>query len=106
MNKDRRTARHLVSVALVTVALLTACHSAVFTRSESRVRDDTLAREVKNRFLEARQLDLSRIDVSAENGVIYLSGESGNSESKFVAEQLALGITGVKRVVNKLEVQP
>jgi osmotically-inducible protein OsmY len=82
----------------------TACDLQV--RAPESVRDDQVARAVKNALLDSRRLNLSRIDVSVEEGVCYLSGEASSGESKRDAEKVASGVPGVRQVVNKLEVQP
>jgi len=41
-----------------------------------------------------------------EDGVVYLSGEMDSSDSKAKAYEITEKVQGVKKVVNKLEVEP
>jgi hypothetical protein len=105
---DRETELPWLAFIFMTLLALPfpGCHGGPFSRSAQQVQDDELAKRVKNTLLEARRLNLSRIDVSAEDGTVYLSGEASNSDSKFEAEHLARRVQGVGAVINKLEVQP
>jgi len=68
--------------------------------------DDELAEHVEDALLETRQLNLGHIDVDVEDGVVYLSGEMDSSDSKAKAYEITEKVQGVKKVVNKLEVEP
>jgi osmotically-inducible protein OsmY len=50
------------------------------------------------------ELNLSRIEVNVEDGVVYLSGMSDDHESKVHAEKEARALAGDKRIINKIEV--
>jgi osmotically-inducible protein OsmY len=49
-------------------------------------------------------LNLSRIEVSVESGLVYLSGMSDDHASKVHAEKEAQAVPGVQRILNKIEV--
>ena len=66
--------------------------------------DDALASKVDEALLASDELNLSRIEVQAEDGLVYLSGMADDHESKTHAEIEARKIRGVKNVVNKIEV--
>lgn len=85
---------------------LAACTSACSPLPPRTIQDDHMASMVRNALLDSRRLNLSRIDVSVEDGVCYLSGEASSGESKIEAEALASRVPGITQVVNKLEVQP
>ena len=67
-------------------------------------RDDALASAVTAALLASDELNLSRVEAHAESGVVYLSGMADDHESKAHAETEARKIAGVKRIVNKIEV--
>ena len=67
-------------------------------------RDDALASNVTAALLASDELNLSRIEVQAEEGRIYLSGMADDHASKTHAEIEARKIRGVKAVLNKIEV--
>jgi osmotically-inducible protein OsmY len=66
--------------------------------------DDALASNVTAALLASDELNLSRIEVQAEEGHIYLSGMADDHASKTHAEIEARKIRGVKMVINKIEV--
>jgi osmotically-inducible protein OsmY len=49
--------------------------------------------------------NLTRVDVDSNKGTVYLTGAVDSAEQQARAEQLAWQATGVKSVVNNLQVQ-
>lgn len=68
-----------------------------FSRTDERLRE-----EVCELFLMHPDLDPGEIDVSVQNGVVTLDGEVFRREDRFLAEDLALQVNGVKDVMNNL----
>lgn len=66
--------------------------------------DDALASRIDQALLVTDELNLSRIEVNVEPGVIYLSGMSDDHESKVHAEQVAQDFAEDRIIVNKIEV--
>ncbi len=66
--------------------------------------DDELASRIDQALLASDELNLSRIEVSVESGLVYLSGMSDDHASKVHAEETAQAIPGVATVINKIEV--
>lgn len=66
--------------------------------------DDELAARIDQALLDSDELNLSRIEVSVESGLVYLSGMSDDHASKVRAEERAQAIPGVATVINKIEV--
>lgn len=66
--------------------------------------DDELANRIDQALLASDELNLSRIEVSVESGLVYLSGMSDDHASKVHAEKEAQIIPGVKKIINKIEV--
>jgi len=92
--------------AAMLVMGLTSCMHGLDSKLQQWKEDDALADRVEDALLEARQLNLSHVEVDVQNGVVYLIGEMDTSDSKIKARQIAASIPGVKNVVNKLEVEP
>jgi hyperosmotically inducible periplasmic protein len=92
--------------AALVAALLGCTTGALHSTWRQWKIDDELAERVEDALLEARQLNLSHVDVDVENGVVYLIGEMDTSDNKIRAHEIAMSIPGVKTVVNKLEVEP
>ena len=65
---------------------------------------DALASRIDQALLVSDELNLSRIEVTVEPGVIYLSGMSDDHESKVEAERTAQAFAGGRKIVNKIEV--
>jgi osmotically-inducible protein OsmY len=66
--------------------------------------DDQVASRIDEALLKSDELNLSRIEVNVEDGIVYLSGMSDDHESKVHAEKEARSLAGGKRIVNKIEV--
>jgi len=66
--------------------------------------DDELASRIDEVLLASDELNLSRIEVSVEPGVVYLSGMSDDHESKVHAETEARALAGDRKIINKIEV--
>jgi osmotically-inducible protein OsmY len=68
--------------------------------------DEAIDRAVTRALIDYEQTNLNRIDVSADQGTVYLSGDVETNEQKEQAEQIARRVKDVQHVVNKLQVQP
>jgi hyperosmotically inducible periplasmic protein len=82
----------------LTLLIVSAC------QSPAMLRDDVITKVVKAALVEDRQMNLVRVDVDTEDGIVYLSGDVDAFEHKLRAEQLTRNIEGVEDVVNKLKV--
>jgi BON domain len=83
---------------LVLVVGIGGC--ATFDRWE----DTRIESEVKARLVAQRHANLTRLGVVSRAAAVYLSGTVESVDQKALAESLARGVNGVKRVVNTLEV--
>ena len=90
--------RRLLAVVVI-VAALAGC--ATFDPLE----DTRIESEVKARLVAEKNANLTRIGVVSSSGVVHLTGTVASPEQKARAETLAGGVSGVKRVVNGLDVQ-
>ncbi len=66
--------------------------------------DDELASRIDEALLASDELNLSRIEVNVEPGVVYLSGMSDDHQSKVHAEKEARRLAGQRDIINKIEV--
>ena len=73
-------------------------------RYQQQRADDELASRIDEALLASDELNLSRIEVNVDSGVVYLSGMSDDHESKAHAEQEARALAGDRTVLNKIEV--
>lgn len=91
---------------LVLLAALTAGCQSMTGRSAGRTIDDAaITSSVKAKLVADRAANLTRVDVDTNNGVVSLNGVVETPEQRARAEQLAMEASGVKRVVNNLQVQ-
>ena len=68
--------------------------------------DDTrIEAEVKARLVAQKNANLTRLGVVSSDYTVYLSGTVASAEQKALAESIAGGVKGVKRVVNTLRVR-
>jgi hyperosmotically inducible protein len=73
---------------------------------KAKVQPAALVARVKTTLASALGLStLSQISVSADGGVVTLSGTVTTADEKSRAERAALSVSGVQRVANKLEVK-
>jgi osmotically-inducible protein OsmY len=69
-------------------------------------KDEMLAQKVKRALYDQNEANLLRVEVSVEQGIVYLSGETDDSQQKHTAEQIARRISDNAKVVNKVLVDP
>ena len=73
--------------------------------SGTNIDDATVTASVKAKLVGDKASNLTRVDVDTNNGTVYLNGTVESAEQKSKAEQLAWQASGVKTVVNNLQVQ-
>jgi hyperosmotically inducible protein len=99
-----RTAK-LIVMALALVTALAGCRAMTGKTAGENVDDATITASVKSKLVADKAANLTRVDVDTNNGTVYLNGTVDAPEQKTRAEQLAWQASGVKSVVNNLQVQ-
>jgi osmotically-inducible protein OsmY len=69
------------------------------------VDDSALTAAVKSKLIEANSVDAGAIGVETLNGTVLLSGFAKSAAEKASAEALTRGISGVKKVENRIVVR-
>lgn len=87
---------------LVLIALFMAVEGCATT---DPWQDARIESEVKARLVAEKDANLTRLGVVSRQAVVYLSGDVPSTEQKALAESVARGVAGVRRVVNALEVR-
>ena len=100
-----RSAFRMVAGLLVLVAVVAGCTSTTGKSAGTNVDDATITASVKSKLVADKAANLTRVDVDTNNGTVYLNGTVESAEQKSRAEQLAWRASGVKTVVNNLQVQ-
>ncbi|RPH85695.1 MAG: BON domain-containing protein [Candidatus Rokuibacteriota bacterium] len=94
-----------VAMLLVLVITATACQSMTGRSTGTNIDDAGITASVKSKLVADKAANLTRVDVDTNNGTVYLNGTVESPEQKSRAEQLAWQATGVRSVVNNLQVQ-
>jgi osmotically-inducible protein OsmY len=91
-----------------TALLLLIALTSVVTSCASRDpwQDARIESEVKARLVAEKSANLTRLGVVSRQAVVHLTGMVASPEQKALAESVAKSVSGVRRVVNTLEVQP
>lgn len=76
----------------------------------SRTGDDAnkeqILAEIKNRWTHYGQFNASQVEPEFEQGAVILRGFVESRRAKHIAEDMALAVSGVKRVHNYLQIDP
>jgi hyperosmotically inducible periplasmic protein len=91
----------LAVVALAALLTANGCRTAGDAYTDARIEA-----EIKARLVAERDANLTRLGVVSSDGTVYLSGAVPSTEQKALAATVAKGVSGVRRVVNALEVRP
>jgi hyperosmotically inducible protein len=92
-------------VALFVVLAFVAGFQSVTGRSAAANVDDAgITASVKTKIVADKAANLTRIDVDTIRGTVYLNGLVDSAQQRARAERLAKQISGVKSVVNNLQV--
>lgn len=75
------------------------------TGATGSVDDATLARKVRDAFIQDDAMSASRISVTSTDGVVQLSGFASSEEEADRAERMAREVPGVQEVRNNITVQ-
>ena len=95
----------IYSMALAVLLSVSGCQSLTGQSTGEYVDDRTISTSVKAKLVADKAANLTRVDVDTTNRVVLLSGVVESSEQKNRAEQLAMQVSGVRRVENRLQVQ-
>ena len=68
--------------------------------------DARIEAEIKARLVAQHDANLTRLGVVSNDGTVYLSGAVSSVEQKARAESVARTVSGVRKIVNALDVRP
>ena len=105
---NTRSPRSLLSIIVLSSAALlgAGCTTSTGQRQSvgAYVDDSVITTQVKAKFVEAKDVDASRISVETINGTVLLRGVAKNAQAKTEAESLARSVAGVRSVNNRIDV--
>jgi hyperosmotically inducible periplasmic protein len=100
-----RYTTRLLSITLVTVALVSGCAQLTGKSAGTNVDDAGITATVKTNLASERGMQtLTAIDVDTNRGVVSLNGVVESTAAKQRAANIAQQTSGVTRVVNNLQV--
>lgn len=90
---------------LLVLTLITGCQALTGKTVGRNIDDATLTTWVKTQLVKEKTMNLTRVSVKTDNGVVYLTGTVESALRRERAENIAWKVKGVKDVVNHLVVQ-
>jgi BON domain len=104
-----RSTSLVLIVPLVTVLLAAAVLGGGIATATARtigqvIDDATIVAQVKAKLTADKLSNLTKIDVTSDSGVVTLSGTVDSLERRNRAAQIASAVSGVKSVVNDIDV--
>jgi hyperosmotically inducible periplasmic protein len=95
----------IASFALALLLSAMGCTSMTGETAGQFIDDSTITTSVKAKLVADKVANLTRIDVDTTNRVVSLNGVVESPEHRARAEQLAMHVSGVRRVDNNLQIQ-
>ena len=95
----------LLCLVLTLILSASGCTSLTGQTAGQYVDDRTITATVKSKLVADRASNLTRVDVDTTNQVVSLNGVVQTADQKQRAEELAMQVSGVRRVNNNLQVQ-
>jgi len=91
--------------ALAVLLLMTGCQAMTGQTMGENIDDSYITGAVKTQLASDKLVSLTRVEVETNNGVVYLTGQVETAEQRSHIGSLASQVSGVKRVVNNLQVR-
>ena len=95
----------LLCLVLTLILSASGCTSLTGQTAGQYIDDRTITATVKSKLVADRASNLTRVDVDTTNQVVSLNGVVQTADQKQRAEELAMQVSGVRRVNNNLQIQ-
>lgn len=92
------------AIAGMFVLVLSGCQAMTGKTLGRNVDDAAITASVKSKLVTDKVVNLTRIDVDTNNGVVSLNGVVDSSQQKSRAEELTLRVDGVRGINNNLQI--
>jgi len=96
----------VVAVAVALTAVFAGCRTMTGRSAGELMDNAATTASVKAKLTADRLANLTWVDVDANNGVVYLTGNAATAAQKQRATEIAMRANGVKQVVNNIVVNP
>ena len=93
-----------LTVTLALLFLMTGCQALTGQTMGENIDDSYITSAVKTQLASDKLVSLTRVEVETNNGIVYLTGQVETAEQRSHIGSLASQVSGVKRVVNNLQV--
>lgn len=100
-NKSRK----LALASAISLALLASAGTLAAPKVSEDITEARQESQIWTTYALNRHLDAHDIKVTVDNGVATLTGKVNEDISKELAQQIALGVRGIKAVDNRIEVE-
>ena len=104
--REGRIIHRIVTCLLFVQFFLGGCVAITGETAGESVDDTVLTSEIKVKLTDERLVNMTRVSVRTERGVVYLTGFVGTVEERNRIVQIAQHVKGVREVVNYLDVRP
>ena len=94
-----------LALVIMLFVLSASCQSGTGRTAGQNVDDATITTSVKSTLVADKVANLTRVDVDTTRGVVSLNGVVESPDQKNRAEQLANRVSGVRKVINNLQIQ-
>ncbi len=101
----------MLALALSILPFVIGCQTmkgestTVETPAVETPQDQALSKSVRSRLLADKKVDLAGVKVLSNAGTVYLTGSVKSLDAREHAIKIAWEVSGVKSVVNSLEVE-
>jgi len=93
-----------LAATLVVLFFMTGCQALTGQTMGEGIDDSYITSSVKTKLASDKLVSLTRVEVETNNGIVYLTGQVQTAEQKSHIGSLTSQVSGVKRVVNNLQV--
>jgi osmotically-inducible protein OsmY len=94
----------MMIVTLAVLFFMTGCQAMTGQTMGENIDDSYITGAVKTQLASDKMVSLTRVEVETNNGVVYLTGQVQTAEQRSHIGSLTSQVSGVKRVVNNLQV--
>lgn len=91
--------------ALVVLLVATGCQTLTGETLGQNIDDNTITASVKAKLVADKAANFTRVHVTTERGTVYLTGVVDSAAQRTRVETLAAQVSGVRRVVNNLQLR-
>lgn len=105
MNLMKKSVLTHAALVLVVLAAAVGCRTSTGQSLGAHVDDATTTAAVRSKLVADHPRDLTAVDVGTINGTVYLKGVVASAAEKDRAGQLAQSVSGVRSVVNNLQIR-